>query len=300
MSIIKAYGVDVEDTLDGVISKINAVGNAFAVSNKDVVEVMTRASSAMSAANNTFEETVALATAAIEITRDASTSGNAIRTMSMRIRGYDEETEEFSEDVATLTGKIADLTKVASNGGKGVSLFDKDDPETYRSTYAILSDIADIYDELTDKNRAQLVEALFGKRQSQVGTAILSNFEQARNAMDTMANSAGSAEREMAKVMDSVQYRMTALKETWTGVAQSLFETEDMKAVLAFFQLLSDAVAFATDKLGLFGTAAIGSGIAAFIQLNKSVGEPKATGSVIIVMIAPTYTPVATRSEQAA
>ena len=52
--------------------------NKFAVSNNDLVEVMTRASSAMSAANNTFEETVALATAAIEITRDAATTGRLL------------------------------------------------------------------------------------------------------------------------------------------------------------------------------------------------------------------------------
>ena len=142
VSIIKAYDLDVEDSLDGIISKVNEVGNKFAVSNGDIVEAMTRSSAAMAAANNTFEETVALATAAIEITRDAATVGNGLKTLSMRIRGYDEETEEYSADVSELTGTIADLTKVASNNNRGISLFEADDPETYRSTYDILSDIA--------------------------------------------------------------------------------------------------------------------------------------------------------------
>ena len=193
VSIIKAYNLDVEDSLDGIISKVNEIGNKFAVSNGDIVEAMTRSSSAMAAANNTFEETVALATAAIEITRDASTVGNGLKTLSMRIRGYDEETEEYSEDVAALTGTIADLTKVASNNNRGISLFEPGDPETYRSTYDILSDIADIWDEMTDKNQANLLEALFGKRQAQIGAAILSNFDQARSAIEKMADSAGSA-----------------------------------------------------------------------------------------------------------
>ena len=87
VSIIKAYDLDVEDSLDGIISKVNEVGNKFAVSNGDIVEAMTRSSAAMAAANNTFEETVALATAAIEITRDAATVGNGLKTLSMRIRG---------------------------------------------------------------------------------------------------------------------------------------------------------------------------------------------------------------------
>ena len=87
VSIIKAFDIDVDDAMDGIISKVNAVGNAFAVSNSDIVEALQRSSSAMAAANNTFDETVALATAAIEITRDASSVGNALKTISMRIRG---------------------------------------------------------------------------------------------------------------------------------------------------------------------------------------------------------------------
>ena len=55
VSVLKAFDeIDVDDSLDGIISKINDVGNKFAVSNKDIVEVMTRSSSAMKAANNTF------------------------------------------------------------------------------------------------------------------------------------------------------------------------------------------------------------------------------------------------------
>ena len=276
VSIIKAYGIEVDDTLDGVISKVNEVGNKFAVSNKDIVEALTRSSSAMAAANNTFEETVALATAAIEITRDAATVGNGLKTLSMRIRGYDEETEAFSEDVAILTGKIADLTKTASKPG-GISLFEKNDPETYRSTYDILKDISEIWDELTDRNRATLLDALFGKRQAQIGSAILSNFSQAEDAIRKMESSAGSAEREMAKVADSVQYRLNALKETWTGVAQSLFEADDMKAVLAFFQSLSDVVAHLTDTLGLFGTVGVVGAVLSFSELRKSIAAVHAS-----------------------
>ena len=84
----------------------------------------------------------------------------------MRIRGYDEETEELSEDLTNITGTIADLTKVSSNNFTGISLFEDGDMDTYRSTYDILADIADIWDELTDKNRAELLEALFGKQRA--------------------------------------------------------------------------------------------------------------------------------------
>lgn len=253
VSIIKAYDLDVEDSLDGIISKVNEVGNKFAVSNGDIVEAMTRSSAAMAAANNTFEETVALATAAIEITRDAATVGNGLKTLSMRIRGYDEETEEYSADVSELTGTIADLTKVASNNNRGISLFEADDPETYRSTYDILSDIADIWDELTDKNRANLLEALFGKRQAQIGAAILSNFDQARSAIVKMEESAGSAGREMDKITQSLDYinSLTDLNEenrdgseSWKELGQDIKEARKqiMELLDGIVEEASDAV----------------------------------------------------------
>jgi TP901 family phage tail tape measure protein len=297
VSIIKAYDIDVNDSLDGIISKINAVGNAFAVSNEDIVEVMTRASSAMAAANNTFEETVALGTAAVEITRDASTVGNALKTISMRIRGYDEDTEEYSEDVAELTGTIADLTKVASNGNVGISLFEPGDPDTYRSTYDILSDIADIWEELTDKNRASLLEALFGKRQAQVGAAMLSNFDQARASIETMAKSAGSAEAEMEKIEQSLEYKLNALKETWVGVSQNLFQTDDIGLVIDALTALSNIVDALTSRLGLFGSITVGGVIAWLAKLKTTVGKLKNRG---VSKIVPTYALAATRNELAA
>ena len=47
-----------------IASKINAIGNTQAVSNTDIVEFLTRSSSAMKEANNTLDETIALGTAA--------------------------------------------------------------------------------------------------------------------------------------------------------------------------------------------------------------------------------------------
>lgn len=87
VSTLKAFKIEAEDSLDGVISKINIIGNTQAVDNNDVVDILTRSSSAMAEANNTLEETIALGVAATEITRDADAVGNMLKTVSMRIRG---------------------------------------------------------------------------------------------------------------------------------------------------------------------------------------------------------------------
>lgn len=80
VSAMKAFDIEADEALDGIASKINAIGNTQAVSNENIVEFLTRSSSAMKEANNTLDETIALGTAATEITRDASSVGNAMKT----------------------------------------------------------------------------------------------------------------------------------------------------------------------------------------------------------------------------
>lgn len=73
---------------------------------------------------------------------------------------YDEETEELSDDLKTISGDIYDLTRV--NGGEGITIFSDAAKTTYKSTYQILKEIAGVWDELTDKQQADLLEKLGG------------------------------------------------------------------------------------------------------------------------------------------
>lgn len=265
VSAMKAFDIEAEDALDGIASKINAIGNTQAVDNQDIVNVLTRSSAAMKEANNTLEETIALSTAATEITRDAEAVGNALKTISMRIRGYDEETEEYVGGIEELSGEIANLTKTASKPG-GISLFTDDSKTEFKSTTQLLRDIAEIYDDLTDKQQAGLLEALAGKRQGQVVAAILNNFNAVEDSLVTMTKSAGGAMREMEIIEESLEYKLNALKETATGVFQNLFAKEDMVIVIDLLTKLMEVLDFLTEKLGLFGTALTGIAIYTFIK----------------------------------
>lgn len=262
VSIMKAFDIgndNPNDVLDGIMSKINVIGNTAATSNAEIVNMLSKSSSAMKEANNTLEQTIALETAAVEITRDDDSVGTAFKTVAMRVRGYDEETGEYIGNVEDLTGKIADLTKTASTPG-GISLFTDANKTEYKSTYQLLQEISTVYDQLSDKNQAELLEALAGKRQGQVIAATINNFKAAEKAMDSMANSAGSAEAEMAIIMDSLDYKRNALKETGTGIAQNLFQRDEMKAVIDLLTNLAEVLDFVTDKAGLFGTVGLGLG----------------------------------------
>ena len=69
---MKAYGIEAEEVLDGVMSKINIVGNTAATSNAEIISGLQNSASAMAAMNSTLEENIALFTAAQEITQDDS------------------------------------------------------------------------------------------------------------------------------------------------------------------------------------------------------------------------------------
>lgn len=256
VSIIKAYDIEVDDVLDGILSKINSIGNTAATSNGEIVNMLLRSSSAMKEANNTLEETIALETAAVEITRDAESVGTAYKTLSMRLRGYDEEVEAYTNDVEELSGDIADLTKTAKTPG-GISLFTDAAKTEFKSTYQLLKEISVIYDELDDKTQAQLLEVMAGKRQGQIVAATLKNFSAAEKALETMAGSQGSALAEMEVIMDSVDYKANEFKETLVGIAQDSITQDFLKTMIEsgtkLLETISDAAPVLNTLLSLFG-----------------------------------------------
>ena len=205
LSAMKAFGIEVEDAERKIADNINRIGNTAGTSNEEIVDMLTRSSAAMAEANNSIEETIALETAAVEITRNAETTGTAFKTLAMRIRGYDEETEELSDDLKNITGDIADLTKTASKP-QGISLFTDETKQTYKSTYQILKEISEIYDDLSDKTQAQLLEKLAGKRGGQVVAGLITNMKTAEKALVEMENAGGSADNEMQIIEGKFYY----------------------------------------------------------------------------------------------
>ena len=274
VSTMKAFHVDVEDVETEIMDVINRTGNTMATNNEEIVEMLKRSSAAMSAANNSLEETIALESAAVQITRNAETTGTAFRTISMRIRGYDEETEEYIGNVEELTGKIADLTKTASKPG-GITLFTDETKSTYKSTYQILKDISDIWDELSDKNQAELLEALAGKRGGQVLAGILGteNFKEVERALENMKDAYGSADAEMSIVEESIDYKLNKLEQTWVGILQELIDNGMLGELIDALTSISEVLGEIITAIGPIPTLVAGLGLReVLLHLDKIPG----------------------------
>lgn len=191
----------------------------------------------------------------------------AFRTISMRIRSLDEDTEELSDDLANISGDIADLTKTASNS-RGVSIFTDATKQTYKSTYQILKEIAAVYNEISDKNQAELLEKLGGKRGGQVLSGLLTNFSAVEGALQNMEKAAGSADKEMGIVENSLDFKLNRLSQVWVGVSQNLIDRSGFGTVIDLLTTLSELIDTITGKAGLLTTAF--TGIGAFLGARGS------------------------------
>lgn len=241
VSIMKAFDIDPDNVKSEIMDKVNTLGNNFAEDNQDVVEGLKRSAAAMSAMGQSFTDTAALFTGGMEILQDSESMGTALRTLSMRVRGYDEETNQLSDDLVNVTGEVANLTKTTQDS-QGVSLFTDATQEHYRSMVEYLGDIADRWDLISEKNQTELLQKLFGKNRANAGAAIIQNFDQVRAAIEAMDESAGSADKEMDTIENSLDYKLNALKETWVGIIQDMSDRGTLGGIINGLTGISDAI----------------------------------------------------------
>lgn len=230
VTAMKAFNIEATDSIE-IIDKLNALGNQYAVSSADLGTGLSNSASALALAGNSIDESLAMITAMSEVTQDASESGNALKILSMRVRGYDEETESYTGDVEELTGAIADLTKTASTSG-GISLFTDDTKTTYKSTYQLLSEISEVWDQLTDKNQAELLEKLAGKQRGNSIAALLTNMAQANKALDSSLNSSGSAQQEQERWLDSMEAKTQQLEAAFQSLSNTALNSDFLKNII--------------------------------------------------------------------
>lgn len=86
ISTMQAFGIEADNAI-GIVDSLNEVANRYAVDTSGLGESLKRSASSLEAANNTLDESIAMITAADEIIQNPESTGNALKTISMRIRG---------------------------------------------------------------------------------------------------------------------------------------------------------------------------------------------------------------------
>ena len=230
VSIMKAWQINPEDVEKEILDPINQLGNKFAESNNDIVEGMKRSAAALAAVGTDYKDAYSLFTGVQEVLQNSEVAGRALRSISMRIRGYDENSEDGFEqtddELKNITGDLIDLTKTAQHA-QGVSIFKEGSTTEFKSLVDYFGEIHDIWDEMSQKQQNDFLQKAFGKTQAQGGAALIQNFEAVDKALKEMNESAGSSDREMETVQQSLAYKLNELKETWVGIVQQTVKRGD-------------------------------------------------------------------------
>ena len=271
VSIMKAWNIEPDQVKSEIMDNINALGNAMAESNQDIVEGMERSAAALAAVGTDYEDAFAMFSGMQEVLQSAEVAGRALRSISMRIRGYDETTEELSDDLKTVTGDLADLTKTEQHA-QGVSIFKDGSTTEFKSLVDYFGEINDIWDEMSQKQQNEFLQKAFGKTQAQAGSALIQNYSAVTKALEVMDEAAGSSDREMETVKESLEYKINALKETWVGTAQDIIDRGDLGKIIDALTTVSEAIGSVTSNIGLLKAAALGIGAALSF---KNVGRDK-------------------------
>ena len=230
ISTMQAFGIEASNAMS-IVDKFNEVGNKYAISSAGIGEAMQRSASAMKAANNTIEETIALITAANTIVQNPESVGTTLKTVSMYLRAAKTEAEEAGESTDGMAGSISELREsILKLTGQKVDI--QIDDDTFKSTYQILKELSAVWDSLTDVSRANILEMVGGKRNSNVVSALLENFSVAERAFQTASNSAGSALAENEKHLDSISGKINKFESAWQSLSVTIVSSGITKAII--------------------------------------------------------------------
>lgn len=86
ISTLQAFNYNAEDSLE-IVDKLNIVGNNFAISSDGIASGLQRSASTLVAAGNSLEQSIAMLAAGNKVMQDPEALGNALKVLSMRIRG---------------------------------------------------------------------------------------------------------------------------------------------------------------------------------------------------------------------
>lgn len=275
ISTIKGFGVEVDiqgNNVRNLVDMFNEVGNNFAITSEGIGEALKRSSSVMHEAGNTIQDTVGLITAANAVTQDPKKVGNALKTVAMRLRGVTEEGEVVEELLPKLQNTFDRINKeFGLIGEEAVNVMEKD-KVTFKSTYDIFEEVVKIWDKLSDLERANLVETMGGKHQGVVVSAIIQNWEDAKNASETASNSAGSAVREFSAYMEGFEYKIGQLKNAVERFWTTLVDSDAVKGMVDALTSIVDALTWVTDTFGATPIVALMGGFLSILG-SRAVRE---------------------------
>lgn len=288
------YNGDQVAAISYIADIFNELDNTYAVTADNIGAALTKSASALNMAGNTIQESAAMITGITEVTQDPEKAGSALKVLSLRLRGMKGELEELGEDVDENVDSLSKMQTQILNITKGkVNIFNDDG--SFKSTYEMMDEIADIYYDLTSTEQADLLETIAGKNRANDVAALISNWNQVEAAMTSAMNAEGSAAEENKKYMDSIQGRLDSLTTSWQAFSNTVVNSDFVKIIISSLTEVLDFLDIVIENFGTLNTVIAGfsitkafqgisSTVKAFGGLSSYIGQVKSFSDVITLL----------------
>lgn len=261
--------------LNTVLDKANEIENNYATSIQKMAEGFPIVANVASMANMSIDELMAALGTITAVTQESGTkAATALRALILNIIG-DTETEIedgvawTKEEIESLNDALwiyaEDAMKAAQASGKIV------DP------MKAIAALSQAYKDglLSQAELAELESKLGGKLRTNQLDALIKNYDMYAAMLDKVANSAGSADKEVDIMLTSWDAKAKILNNTWTKFVADTVDSNWAKGFL-------DTLTWLIDGFGNLGTAVtIFGGVLVAFKWNSIVGSFKTLGSVI-------------------
>lgn len=270
IAVLRGFNMADSQAMD-VVDKINEVSNTAPIGFENIAEGLTRLSGTMYQNGTSIEQTIGLITGGFAQLRNVEKVSAGLLQISQRLRGIDEDGQAIEGLAPKLAGAFGEV---------GVPILDQEG--NLRSTFDILRDYAGVYDSLSDVQRQYLNELAAGNRQVTVLNAIMQQWDDVEKAINSATNATGSAEKENAIFMDSIQGKVNEFESSWQRLSNTAVDNDLIKGIVSLGTVGVNSLETLISKFGALSTVAGGAGIASLV---KSIASNKKDLKSIAVIL---------------
>ncbi len=265
VTAMKAFNIAGSDSIT-IVDSLNKLGNEFATDAASLGEGLKNSASSLRLAGNDIDQTLAMLTGGTEIIQNAGETGNALKILSMRIRGMKGELEALGEEYDNVESISKIQTQILNRTGGTVNIFDNNG--NFKSTYEILKGISEVWDKISQTDQADLLEVIAGKQRGNSVAALIQSFQsgQVQKALEASMNSAGSAYEEQSKWIQSIEAKTQQYEASFQSLSQTVLNSNFLKFLIDSGTTFNNVLDKTINGFGVLSTTLSGAGIAAFIK----------------------------------
>lgn len=232
---LRGFNMELNETSAQKVNDIYSELAAITAANThEIGAAMSKTASIASSANMELETTAALLSQIIETTREApETAGTAMKTIIARFSEVKELVNQGQLTGEDTEGEIIDVNKIqGALRSVGISM-----NEFFKGTEGlddVLLKLASKWDTLDFTTQRYIATTAAGSRQQSRFIAMMSDYSRTQELVSAAYNSTGASQEQFEKTLDSLNTKLTKLKNAWDQFAMGLANNEVIKVVTDF------------------------------------------------------------------